>query len=402
MMIKKNNENKRVEFDDKIKDIIARRAGYKCSFPGCNKTLIGPGVQNNEYITIGECAHIFSAVPEGPRTDGGLSEEELRRPENGIYLCRNHHKIVDSKAKDNKYASDLLTRYKNRHEFLISAELGEYTYPLNWINHLKIEGTIFLKPIEINLGKVTLLTGENGTGKSTIVEIIASIFEQRIYPRWNKPSINFSTEVKLDNPVLSKFTALIDNNQLFYSTNKVQQPFVPYDFFVLYLNESIRSKTDDLKNIADCFGLERSFVKSMLNTSGIKHGLRTKKMVIEETRKKPYPVDNLNVDVGNWWPQSFKSCSATEQSSIILDIAISFATEISKFKSVLLLIDWSPTYWFDDLNIKKYLEFLQSSQAHFQTIFVSHNSRPKLDWSGWAIAKFVKTNGEIKVIQNEK
>jgi len=395
-------QTKRVEFDEKTKEIIARRAGFKCSFPSCNKTLVGPGVNNNESITIGECAHIFSAVPKGPRTDGGLDESELKRPENGIYLCRNHHKIVDRKAKDNKYTSDLLTRYKNRHEFLISAELGEYTYPLNWINYLKISGTIFKSPLEINLGKVTLVTGENGTGKSTIVEILYSYFEQKILPRWNKPKFTFSTEINLDNPVLSTFTATIKNNQLFYSIKKEQQPFVPYDFFVLYLRETIHSNTDDLKTIADCFGLDRAFVKSMLTTSGIKHGLRTKRMEIEETRAKPYPVDKLKVDVGNWWPQSFGSCSGTEKSSVILDIAISFATEISKFKSVLLLIDWSPTYSFDDLNIKKYLDYLQSTQAHFQTIFVSHNPRPKLDWSGWAIAKFINTNEGIKVVQNEK
>lgn len=392
----------RIEFDDKIKLIIASRAGFKCSFPGCNKTLIGPGVENDESTTIGECAHIFSAVPKGPRTNGGLSDLELKRPENGIYLCRNHHKIVDSKADDNKYTSDLLIRYKNRHEFLISAELGEYTYPVNWINKIKIEGTVFIKPIELNLGKVTLITGSNGTGKSTIVEILDSIFEQKIHSRWNKPKINFSTEVKLDNPTLSKFTAHIKNNQLYFSVGNTKQPFVPYDFFVLCLNGEIRINEDDLKTISDCFGLDRSFVKSMLNTTGIKHGLRTRKMEIFEKRTKPYLVDKLNVDVGNRRLQSLGSCSNTECSSVILDIALSFATEISKFKSVLLLIDWGAIYSIDDSNIKKYLDYLQSSQAHFQTVFVSHNPRPNLDWSGWAIAKMINDHGEIKVIQNEK
>ncbi|MEL1243987.1 HNH endonuclease [Flavobacterium sp. DGU11] len=395
-------KKQRIDFSDKTKEIIARRAGFKCSFPGCNKTLVGPGVFSHESITIGECAHIFSAVPKGPRTDGGLNDDELKKPENGIYLCRNHHKIVDSKAKDNKYTSDLLTRYKNRHEFLISAELGEYTYPINWINHIKVQGTVFKNPIELNLGKVTLITGSNATGKSTIVEIMDSVFKQKIYSRWNKPNVNFSTEVRLDNPVLSKFTAHIQNNQLFFNIGKSKQPFVPYDYFVLYLKNEIRQNVDDLKTIADCFGLERSFVKSMLNTTGIKHGLKTRKMEIVEKRTKPYVVDKLNVDIGNWWPQSLGSCSGTEYSNVILDIAISFATEISKFKSVLLLIDWPPLYSFDDLNIKIYLDYLQNSQAHFQTIFVSHNPRPKLDWSGWAIAKMIKDDEGIKVIQNKK
>jgi len=392
----------RIEFDEKIKDIIARRAGFKCSFPGCNKTLVGPGVNNDDSITIGECAHIFSAVPKGPRTDGGLTEKELKRPENGIYLCTNHHKIVDRKSKDNKYTSDLLTRYKNRHEFLISAEMGEYMYPLNWINCLKITGNIFTNPIQVNLGKVTLFTGENSTGKSTIIEILYSYFSQRIIPRWNKPKSEFSTEINLDNPVLSNFTATIKNNQLFYSIKNEKQPFVPYDFFVLYLRETIKSNTDDLKKIADCFGLDRSFVKSMLLTTGIKHGLTTKRIKVEEIRTKPYLVDSLKVDIGTMGLQSFSMYSGTERSSVILDIAISFATEISKFKSVLLLIDWPPIYNFDDSNIKPYLDYLQSSKAHFQSIIVSHNPRPNLDWSGWAIAKFKKTDGIISIKQNEK
>lgn len=397
-----NKKTERVDFDNNVKEIIAKRAGFRCSFPGCNKTLVGPGVLNDQHITIGECAHIFSAVPIGPRTNGGLSESELKRPENGIYLCRNHHKIIDSKSKDNKYTSDLLTRYKNRHEFIISAELGEFMYPLNWINHIEISGSIFKNPLGINLGKVTLITGGNGTEKSTFVEVLYSIFEQRIHPRWNKPKVKFETEVKLDNPVLSKFTTIIEDNQLTYKVNKSLQPFVPYDFFVLYLEKNIGNHTDDLKIIAECLGLERSLVKSMLKTTSIKHGLRTKMIEIEEVRSKPYPVDILKVDIGNRRSISFGSCSGTEMSSIILDIAISFATEISKFKSVLLLIDWPPTLSFDDSNIKEYLDYLQSSKAHFQSIFVSHNPRPELDWSGWAIAKFININKEITVIQNEK
>lgn len=395
---------KRIEFESKIKDIIAKRAGFKCSFPDCNKTLIGPGVNNNESVCIGECAHIFSAVQMGPRTDGGLSEEELKRPENGIFLCRNHHKIVDAKSKSNKYTSDLLVRYKTRHEFLISAELGEYCYPLNWINSIEILGGIFRMPLKINLGKVTLLTGGNGTGKSTIIEILSSIFSQKIEKRWNEPEIEFSAFISLDNPVLSKFKSIIKNNQLYYEIKNETQPFVPYDFFVLCLRDvKARSKTDDLKEIAECLGLERSFVKSMLLTTGVKHGLRTKEVRIREVRTKPYLDDRLEIlfdDHDEFHP--FSGYSSTEQSSIILDITISFALEMSRFKSVLLLIDWRDLYSFSDTTIKPYLDYLQRNDAHFQTVLVSHNERISLDWSGWVNAKLVDDSGQIKVIQNEK
>lgn len=56
----------RAEFSKKIKNIIASRAGFKCSFSGCNKTLIGPGETSNDFISIAEFAHIFSASIKGP------------------------------------------------------------------------------------------------------------------------------------------------------------------------------------------------------------------------------------------------------------------------------------------------------------------------------------------------
>ena len=88
----------RINFSSKTKRIIAGRAGYQCSFPGCGKVLIGPGKENNEIICIGECAHIFSAADGGPRGKDFLTDEKIRSAENGIYLCSDHHKIIDSNA----------------------------------------------------------------------------------------------------------------------------------------------------------------------------------------------------------------------------------------------------------------------------------------------------------------
>ncbi|MDR0832935.1 MAG: AAA family ATPase [Candidatus Symbiothrix sp.] len=397
------------DFDEKTKEIIAKRAGYRCSFPNCNKTLVGPGNTSDGIITIGECAHIFSAVLKGPRTDGGLSNEELKRIENGIYVCRNHHKIIDSKSKENKYTSDLLTQYKNRHEFLISAELGEYMYPLNWINNIKIAGTNIRQELNINLGKVTLFTGDNSTGKSTIIEMLNSCFSQKLFPRWNQPATEFSLEVQLDNPVLSKFKSVIKNNQLTYNIRGENNPFVPYDFFVLHLRDykgrtkiNVK-KSDDIKQIATILGLDRNFVKSMLETTNVNSGLKTKSLKIQTKRKTPYPVDKLIViDKKRKIPFSFCQLSSSEQAELVLDIAISFAKEISKFKPILFLMDWVGIGICADTIIKPYIDYLQSQDAHFQSILVSANSRSQLDWNGWMMAKFKKENGIVKIIQNKK
>ncbi|MCD8440953.1 AAA family ATPase [Tenacibaculum finnmarkense] len=392
----------REEFNKPTREIIAGRAGYRCSFPGCNKTLIGPGHKSNEWITIGEYAHIFSAVKNGPRTDGNLKPDELKKPENGIYLCRNHHKLIDTKSQDNKYTSSLLTRYKNKHEFQISAEIGEYIYPLNWINQVSFLGGVFENEIKLNFGKVTFINGNNGTGKSTIIEIINSVFSQKTHSRWKNKDTKFSLKVSLDNPVLSKFNVIIENESLVYEINNKQQPFVPFDFLVINLSNSNLNKKDDLANIADSLGVERDFIKNMILSTSLKNGLFVKEIKLKSIRVTPYPVDKLYVKKGTMTDFPFKSLSGTEKSRVILDLIICYASEISQFKSVLLLIDWSNTVSFDNSNLSPYLEYLQSSSAHFQTIFVSHRERTELDWNGWVIAKFINDNEKIKLIQNEK
>ena len=100
--------------------------------------------------------------------------------------------------------------------------------------------------------------------------------------------------------------------------------------------------------------------------------------------------------------RTFGALSSTEQSRVIFDIVISYATEVSKYRPTLLLIDWENTYSFSDGSLSPYLEYLQSSKAHFQTLFVSHKERPDLDWTGWIIAKMTKENKIPKLIQNEK
>lgn len=110
----------------------------------------------------------------------------------------------------------------------------------------------------------------------------------------------------------------------------------------------------------------------------------------------------MYVDIGNGWTQSFGSCSSTEQGSIILDIIISLASEMSKFKSVLMLIDWVPLLSFDDANIQKYIDYLQSAEAHFQTVFVAPNAKPKVKWTGWTHANLIYHTPDTIIKQSKE
>ena len=83
-------------FRQATKDLIAKNVSYRCSHPGCGKDTLGPTSDPTKFTNIGEAAHIRSAMPGGKRYVADMTNEERRKHENGIWLCRNHHKIVDS------------------------------------------------------------------------------------------------------------------------------------------------------------------------------------------------------------------------------------------------------------------------------------------------------------------
>ena len=91
----------RLEFSTKTKIVLAQRVGYRCSFPGCERITIGPGDEPGTVVVLGEAAHIVGAVKSednlSPRSDPTKTEDEIKSLENGIWLCRHHHKLIDSK-----------------------------------------------------------------------------------------------------------------------------------------------------------------------------------------------------------------------------------------------------------------------------------------------------------------
>src|ERR1017187_9062507 len=101
----------RDDFTAKTRRLVAERSAFRCSFPECDRTTIGPGSTTNEAASNGVAAHIFSAAAGGPRGRGGLSSEQLRSPTNAIWLCADHARLVDTN-RGTKFPPATLQSYK--------------------------------------------------------------------------------------------------------------------------------------------------------------------------------------------------------------------------------------------------------------------------------------------------
>jgi WD40 repeat protein len=104
----------RDEFTTATIGLLAKRVGFLCSNPECECPTAGPGADPDAAVNLGVAAHITAASPEGPRFNPDLSPEVRRSPANGIWLCQNCAKLVDSDVT--RYTQLLLRGWKEMAE----------------------------------------------------------------------------------------------------------------------------------------------------------------------------------------------------------------------------------------------------------------------------------------------
>ena len=99
--------------------LLFAKSGNNCAFDECSKKLFD---QKNRFV--GEVCHIKAAMPGGQRFDKRQSNEDRRKPENLILLCRNHHKETDDV---DEFCPERLQQIKEKHENLYTNELETLT-----------------------------------------------------------------------------------------------------------------------------------------------------------------------------------------------------------------------------------------------------------------------------------
>jgi hypothetical protein len=114
----------RDDFSHNTKTLLAKRAGYLCSKPGCRVLTIGPGLESTEGVaSVGVAAHITGASSEGPRYDAALSSEQRVAIENGIWLCATHAALIDRDVA--RFTVQVLHEWKRQHEIYVCNAIGE-------------------------------------------------------------------------------------------------------------------------------------------------------------------------------------------------------------------------------------------------------------------------------------
>lgn len=113
----------RDDFLKPVRELLARRVGYRCSNPNCRVLTAGPGDGDDGTVDVGVAAHITAAAKGGKRYDPHLTKEERRSAENGIWLCQVHAKLVDDAPE--RFTVELLREWKRLSEQAARLEIEE-------------------------------------------------------------------------------------------------------------------------------------------------------------------------------------------------------------------------------------------------------------------------------------
>lgn len=121
-MAKKNGDDQRVEFAEAVKKAIAFEAHLFCTNPTCCR-FTSYGTTTGKARSIAEAAHIGAASSQGPRSEVKMTERELKSSENGIWLCKNCHGLIDDDP--NAYPVQMLRAWKREHQTFVSKLVGK-------------------------------------------------------------------------------------------------------------------------------------------------------------------------------------------------------------------------------------------------------------------------------------
>jgi len=102
------------DFLEPTKRALRERVAYRCSHPDCRHPTVGPHEDPLKVTRTGEAAHIRGRKPDAARYESSMSGEECRAVDNGIWLCRNCHALVDTDWR--RYPPETLQGWKSTAE----------------------------------------------------------------------------------------------------------------------------------------------------------------------------------------------------------------------------------------------------------------------------------------------
>jgi hypothetical protein len=388
--------SERINFLPATRQLVAERAGYECSMPTCRQRTSGPDAGTALASRTGKGCHIYSAAENGPRGQGGLSDEELSSPDNCIWLCSEHGEMID-KNRGKGHPAEELIAFKALQEARISRERQGLYIPVGWIFELIIrKSPIFQNDQVLRLAKLNLLVGENMTGKTAISEWLAGFFDSSFLKRWLRQHVkDLNLEMTFLNPSSHHLHLEINaQNSLSYRIDEKQVPFNPTTLRIIRLGE-IRFRGDDEDDeaaIARILKMPPAIIRNLMEEVHRFRHAKVRNLRFEQDAETG--TRRLYADVAGTVPGlPLHALAGREVERIFIELATAAARVSGVHTPTLLILDGCPSIVFEGF-FDFYSHHFLDPENHFQTLMCipTRSINPdSIRWNGWQI---VHTEGK--------
>jgi hypothetical protein len=405
---------RRAEFPARVKEVLAGRAGYRCSFPGCARITIGPGALSDDVASTGVASHIYSAANHGPRGTGGFSSIKRSEIENGVWLCAEHARLIDLNRGD-LYSPGTLRRYKYLHEARVAMAQGHR--PFGVVEELLVfRSRVFVDDTILRLSKVMLIVGDNATGKIFIFRLLNSLsqeFRSQLGSLFTKDE-NLSYSIRLRNPEPHQVTVEGIGAQITALLDGIVVPFIPLTVDIFFQEQRTRFRPleaflkhkrsefqgdfdplDDLLLLSEYWQMEPELVRKLVAKAGtfVEHAFDNPRFVEDKG------VNRLLVNDKRWRPDApIHKISGGMLEMLSLDVAIAHALLMSEHLPTMMLLN-APLLHLDYGHMGLYVDFLLSNEVKFQTLIATPEPRWAIPDLPWEIVHLRKVGGKCVLEQ---
>ena len=390
----------RTEFPQWVKNRVAERSGFRCSFPQCDTTTIGPADAAGNSMSTGVACHIFSAAPTGPRGQGGLTSDELAGINNAIWLCANHARVIDAN-QGTDYSPECLWKFKTDHESLIASEHRGVALGFQ-IQSVTIEQSpVFTKDATIHLARTTVVSGGNGSGKTALCEWLAGSGDIRLLKRWSPLTRPIrDTRVRFDAVMprpMNWIVRVFGASDIKFEMNGQAVPRLNLAFEFVYASACPRWMPDETTSsyLARWLHTDPAHINNVVQSLALRGGfhVHNPRFVTQENHEALL----LDID-GTISGLNFRALSSGEKIQVAIEFAVEFARLAAEQKPTVLLIDCMQGL--DQANFQDYLEFLANPREQFQTIITAlpgKTDRLDTDIDGLRIATLRGTVRDVEI-----
>ncbi|MEW5511937.1 HNH endonuclease [Pseudomonas asiatica] len=139
-------KSRRINFLQSTKLELAKRAGFLCSFADCLIHTTGPTVNDDgedSAAGMAVAAHIYPASEDGPRKQPGLSSDQIRHIDNGIWLCGKHGMLIDQ--FQDAYPAEKVIEMKQVREYAqsLTIHMEDVSYFVGWIGVKRLDAIVW-------------------------------------------------------------------------------------------------------------------------------------------------------------------------------------------------------------------------------------------------------------------